>query len=116
MLEDATGQIKITWFNQPYLVKMFTAGSSVKVAGKVAESKSGIYLANPEIENAKDLPIDSHNSLFSAKGGSASGGKNGTAENGVLSLYPVYPETRGITSRWFYHNIKKILAGAVLVK
>lgn len=106
MLEDATGQIKITWFNQPYLAKMFAAGSSVKVAGRVAEGKSGIYIANPEIENAKDLPIDSHNSLFQ---------KDGASGGGPL-FYPVYPETRGITSRWFYHNIKKILAGGGLDK
>ena len=104
MLQDATGQIKITWFNQPYLVKMFTAGSSVKVAGKVAESKSGIYLANPEIEKTKDFPIDSHNSLFQ---------KNGHGQGGP-SFYPVYPETRGITSRWFYHGIKKILSDMAL--
>ncbi|MEK7143316.1 MAG: ATP-dependent DNA helicase RecG, partial [Patescibacteria group bacterium] len=104
VLEDATGQIKITWFNQPYLVKMFTAGSSVKVAGKVAESKSGIYLANPEIEKTKDFPIDSHNSLFQ---------KNGHGQGGP-SFYPVYPETRGITSRWFYHGIKKILSDMAL--
>lgn len=103
-LEDQTGTIKIVWFNQPYLAKMFFVGNMVKVNGKVAEGKNGLYLANPEIERAENLPIDSHDSLF----------KKENEMTGVLSLYPIYPESRGITSRWFYHGIKKILSGAMI--
>lgn len=125
-LEDQTGTIKIVWFNQPYLAKMFFAGNMVKVNGKVSEGKNGLYLANPEIERTENLPVDNYDSLFSAKGGSrlkadqpraganSSGGKDKDGLNGVLSLYPIYPESRGITSRWFYHSIKKILSDPVL--
>ena len=107
--EDLSGRIKIIWFNQAYLAKMIKEGESVKLTGRVTQgnnkSKQGIYLANPEFEKLPHLPIDSHDSLFSAKGGSASGGK---MENTGFS-YPIYPETRGITSKWFYHAIEKIL-------
>jgi len=94
-LEDQSGRIKAVWFNQPYLAKMIRDGSPVRVTGKVSERKGEIYLANPEIESLSLLPSGSSNSLFN------------DAEGG--SLYPKYPESRGITSRWFYHAIQKII-------
>jgi len=103
---DLSGKIKITWFNQAYLAKMIKNGENVKLTGKVTQGKNGIYLANPEFEKLPDMPIDAHDTLFSAKGGPTSGGKN---ISNVGFSYPVYPETRGITSKWFYHALEKIL-------
>ncbi len=100
-IEDLSGKIKITWFNQAYLAKMIKDGESVKLTGKVTKGKNGIYLVNPEFEKLPDMPIDSHDTLFSAKGG-----KN--FDNKGFS-YPIYAETRGITSKWFYHAMEKIL-------
>ncbi|HPS21247.1 MAG TPA: ATP-dependent DNA helicase RecG [Candidatus Paceibacterota bacterium] len=100
-IEDLSGKIKIIWFNQAYLAKMIKNGENVKITGKVTQSKNGLYLANPEVEKAPDLPIDSHDSLFSKN-------TDNNTENSGFS-YPVYRETRGITSKWFYHAIEKIL-------
>jgi len=100
-IEDTTGSIKIIWFNQAYLAKMLHDGENVKLTGKVTkgnQSKNGIYLANPEFEKLPNMPIDAHDTLF----------KNGGGENTGFS-YPIYAETRGITSKWFYHAIEKIL-------
>lgn len=110
-IEDLSGKIKITWFNQAYLAKMIHEGENVKLTGKVTQSKSGIYLANPEFEKMSNMPIDSHDTLFSTKGGSASGGKE--IPNTGFS-FPIYAETRGITSKWFYHAIEKILRDKTL--
>ena len=99
-IEDLSGKIKIIWFNQAYLAKMLHDGESVKLTGKVTASKSGTYLANPEFEKIPNMPIDSHESLFPSLR------REGQGEG--LS-YPVYAETRGITSKWFYHAIEKIL-------
>ncbi len=96
-IEDLSGKIKITWFHQAYLAKMIHEGDSVKLTGKVTESKYGLYLANPEFEKMSTLPIDSHDTLFTKEG----------MENTGFS-YPIYHETRGITSKWFYHVIEKI--------
>src|ERR1035437_3370417 len=104
-IEDISGKIKVTWFNQAYLAKMIHEGDNVKLTGKVTKGKSGIYLANPEFEKMSNMPIDYHDTLFSVKGGSASGGKN--IPNTGFS-FPIYAETRGITSKWFYHAIEKI--------
>lgn len=95
--EDLTGKIKIIWFNQPYLAKMVHEGDNVKLTGKVMQNKTGLYLANPEIERTPDLAIDKHDTLFS----------EGNQDFGLS--YPIYRETRGITSKWFYHAIEKII-------
>ncbi len=102
-LEDITGKIKITWFHQAYLAKMIHEGENVKLTGKVTQSKHGIYLANPEFEKADISQLDSHNTLFNNKN-----------ENNIGFSYPIYHETRGITSKWFYHAIEKILKDKTL--
>jgi ATP-dependent DNA helicase RecG len=97
-ITDLTGKINIVWFHQPYLAKMLKEGSTVRVTGKVSESKTyGLTLTNPEINKEDILPIDLHDSLFQ---------KN---EGGEQYGYPVYPESKGITSKWMYHAINKIL-------
>src|SRR3989338_10115973 len=103
-IADLSGKIKIIWFHQAYLAKMLHNGENVKLTGKVTESKAGlpasrqgIYLTNPEFEKLNLLPIDVHDTLFK---------KDGTPNTGFS--YPIYAETRGITSKWFYHAIEKI--------
>ncbi len=102
-IEDLTGKIKIIWFHQAYLAKMIHNGESVKLTGKVTAGKGGIYLANPEYEKMIDIPINSHDTLFKKKGTESIG-----------FSYPIYAETKGITSKWFYHAIEKILKDKTL--
>ncbi|MDO8659174.1 MAG: DEAD/DEAH box helicase, partial [Candidatus Parcubacteria bacterium] len=110
-IADLSGKIKIIWFNQAYLAKMIYDGDNVKLTGKVTGSKNGIYphtfperkgvgvyLANPEFEKLGNMPIDSHDNLF----------QKSNIENTGFS-YPIYVESRGITSKWFYHAIEKII-------
>jgi ATP-dependent DNA helicase RecG len=101
-VEDGTDRIKIMWFNQPYIAKMLTDGMYVKLAGKVTGSDDKLYLANPEIEKLESLPIDRHDSIF----------KN--TENLAETIYPVYRETKGVTSKWFFHTVQKCFASGIL--
>lgn len=101
-VEDGTARIKIMWFNQPYLAKMLTDGMYVKVAGKVSGSENKLYLANPEVEKLDVLPIDRHDSIF----------KN--TETLADSIYPIYRETKGVTSKWFFHTVQKCFGSGVL--
>lgn len=100
VVEDETGHIKIIWFNQPYLAKMVREGAIVKVHGKVSARKGELFITNPEIEEVGAIPSATGNSLFG----------DAAASFG----YPVYPETRGITSKWFYHSIQKIFKSGIL--
>ncbi|MCF7834069.1 MAG: ATP-dependent DNA helicase RecG [Candidatus Pacebacteria bacterium] len=94
---DETGKIKVIWFNQAYIAKMVHEGQFVELTGRVTKSKNGIYLANPEFKKMSTMPIDVHNSLFS------------TENKNKIFGFPIYAETRGISSKWFYHAILKIL-------
>jgi ATP-dependent DNA helicase RecG len=98
-LEDGTGKIKLMWFNQPYIAKMLTDGGCVKISGRV-EGKSSVYVANPEVEHISELPVGGVNTVF---------GTNDSTE-----LFAVYPETKGVTSRWFRHAIQKLLSKGCL--
>lgn len=101
-VEDGTSRIKIMWFNQPYIAKMLSDGIYVKLAGKVAGSEGKLYLTNPEIEKLESLPIDRHDSIFN------------NTENLDETLYPVYRETKGVTSKWFFHTVQKCFAAGIL--
>lgn len=101
-VEDQTGSISIVWFNQAYLAKMFTVGDSVKVTGKINQTKNGLSITNPEIEKTPTLPIDIHDTLFV---------KEGVENSGIR--YPIYPESRGVTSKFIYHAIDKIFKAGI---
>ncbi len=98
-VSDETGSIKIVWFRQPYLAKMLQDGSIVKVTGKVTDYKGKLGFNNPKIEGVSKLPQLIGNSLFG---------------DGEHTLYPVYPESRGITSNWIYHAVQKIFTSGLL--
>lgn len=101
-IEDGSARIKVMWFNQPYLAKMLTDGMYVKLTGKVTGTEGKLYIANPEIEKLDALPIDRHDSIF----------KN--TENLDDSIYPVYKETKGVTSKWLYHTALKCFEKGIL--
>ncbi len=101
-VEDGSAKIQVMWFNQPYLAKMYQNGMYVKLAGKVAGSDTKLYLSNPEVEPLDSLPIDRHDSIFK------------DTEGYDDTLYPVYRETKGITSKWFYHTVLKCFEKGVL--
>jgi ATP-dependent DNA helicase RecG len=102
IVEDETGKIKLVWFNQPYIAKMMREGALVRAEGKVTERKDELYMSNPKIEMINQLPNAVGDSLF------------GKAEGDEHSMYPVYPESKGVTSYWMYHTIQKIFSAGVL--
>ncbi len=100
-LSDETGNIKIIWFHQAYLAKMLHEGALVRVQGKISERNGSFSLLNPKIESVPKIPIGVGDSLFSKD-----------TDTGVL--YPVYGETKGISSNWIYHTIQKLFSGGAL--
>lgn len=119
-VEDETGRIKIVWFHQAYLAKMLREDSFVRVEGKVSErsvrlrpasagqaqdKKDSLYFSNPKIEEVSKLPIGVGDSLFA---------RDPDQSGQVHVLYPVYPETRGLTSNWIFHKIQNIFQSGIL--
>lgn len=108
-VEDETGRIHCVWFNQPYLAKMLKDESLVRIEGKISQRKQKVnsdkagelYFSNPKVEAVSNVPIGVGDSLF---------GDNNEAH----TLYPVYPESRGISSSWIYHTLQKLFKNNIL--
>jgi ATP-dependent DNA helicase RecG len=96
-LEDASGKIKMMWFSQPYIAKTLFDGMPAKVSGKIAGAGAKIYLANPAIDKSPVNLETAHDNLFAVR-----------TETQAEELYPIYPESQGVSSLWFLHAVKKI--------
>ncbi len=101
-IEDPTGTISAVWFHQPYIAKMLQEGTFAKFTGKISENKKGLYISNPEFEMIDKLPNGVGSSLFSEK------------DTDGFSAFPVYSETKGVTSKWLYHTIQKMFSQGIL--
>jgi ATP-dependent DNA helicase RecG len=89
---DGTGTLRIVWFHQPYLAKMVPTNELVRLRGTLTVGKGKKYIANPTVEKAAGIPI---------------------LEN-PTGLMPVYPESAGVTSLWFYHALKRVFEEGIL--
>jgi ATP-dependent DNA helicase RecG len=101
-LEDASGRIKMMWFSQPYIAKSLHDGMVVKVSGKVAGTGAKLYLANPSIDKSPIAPEAVHENLFVTR-------TNSPDEQ----LYPIYPESQGVSSLWLLHALRKVFESGV---
>ena len=91
IIADETGAIKAIWFNQPYISKVLQVGRRVNFAGRVAISSDEIYLQNPTYEIVSATSETKH----------------------TAGLIPVYPETRGLTSKGLRYLINAVLKNLV---
>jgi ATP-dependent DNA helicase RecG len=85
IIADASGTIEAVWFNQPYLTRQLRAGRRIVLSGKVDEYLGRLRLQSPEWEPLEKELIHTGR------------------------LVPVYPLTRGITSRWMRRLMKRVL-------
>ena len=90
VISDDTGSIRAVWFNQPYLKNILHAGRRANFAGKVSVSDEDqeVYLSHPTFELIQNE-------------------EEGTRHTG--RLVPVYPETRGVTSKMLRTFIQPVL-------
>lgn len=85
-VKDETGSIDVLWFNQPFLTKAIKKDDLISLSGKVDIERNKIKMLSPDYEV-----------IFG----------NLTIHTG--RLVPVYPETRGISSKWLRRQIFKLL-------
>lgn len=88
VLRDETGEILLVWFNQPYLTRSIKAKDRLSAAGKLGQFGSRAALISPDYELIR--------------------GEGSPKELAVHTgrLVPVYPETRGVSSKWLRSRIK----------
>lgn len=84
---DQTGTIEVIWFNQPFLTQYIQEGTRINLSGKITKYKARLAMESPEYEvlNENGTPIHTGR------------------------LVPIYPETRGVTSKWLRRQVYTIL-------
>ena len=85
-LQDATGAVRLVWFNQPYRAAGIKATQAYFVSGTYELSRQRFAITNPVTELASDVATN------------------------TARIVPIYKETKGITSR----QIREAVQGALL--
>ena len=80
-VEDETGTLRMIWFNQRFVSQTLKPGMVIRASGKVTKDRNGLVMTSPSFERA-------------ARDATQTG-----------RLMPVYPETAGLTSRFFRWQI-----------
>ncbi len=86
-IRDESGSIRAVWFNQPYVKNVLRPGKLANFSGKVSVSEEDIYLSHPTYE------------LVSFR-----------ETRHTARLVPVYPETKGLTSKGIRFVVQPVLA------
>ena len=82
---DATGSVRLVWFNQPYRAGAIKHSQQYYVAGEYALRRGRFSIANPSVELVSDFPVN------------------------TARIIPVYRETKGLKS----FNIRKLIRQAM---
>lgn len=85
-ITDNTGEITAVWFHQPYVSRLLAENDLVRLEGKISERKGKLFISNPIYQKI---------SVLSYRGSGA-------------RMIPIYPTTRGLSSRWIQFHISKI--------
>jgi len=112
---DRTGDITVTFYNQPYNRDKFTKGDTVLFFGKVSSGYYGLELVNPEA-----LLLSDEEALLAAEAepdgdnypSDANAGANAllSVKEGFQGIFPVYPLTAGLSQKVLRKFIKEALA------
>ena len=92
VIKDETDTIRAVWFNQPFVENYIKEGSMISIAGKVSVDKKGLYFSSPTYEKIQSAPTHTGR------------------------LVPVYPETKGVTSKYLRLLVKQSLSKIPQIK
>ena len=85
LVSDGTGQVQVTWFNQPWLAEQLKAGTQIALSGKLEQ-----YLGRPTFNNPEWEPV-ARDMLRTGR------------------IVPIYPQTEGLNSQKLRTLIKMVL-------
>ena len=93
-VEDNSGKLQIIWFNQTFLSRSIFIGERYSFSGKFDWFSRKVAMISPDYENIESKTTTIH----------------------TAKLIPTYPETHGVSSKWFrgrlniaWNNIKPSL-------
>ena len=115
VIKDDTGVVKAIWFNQKFLLAVLKPGRLVNLSGKVIAAKDGsLCLSHPthEFITLAQMNAENENTRNDAEKiqrNSALKSASFSETRHTARLVPIYPETRGFTSKAFRYLIKPTL-------
>jgi ATP-dependent DNA helicase RecG len=83
---DGTGSLRITWFNQPWILEKLRPGKAVVLSGRVDQYLGHLTLNNPEWEPLERQQLHTNR------------------------IVPVYPLTAGVTAKWLRRVISSVVS------
>lgn len=93
-IQDETGSIDVIWFNQPFLVDVIRKGDHISLSGKIDWYIHTLVMQSPVYEVTQSTVnnyVNYHETIHTGR------------------LVPVYPETRGLSSKWLRRQIYNII-------
>jgi ATP-dependent DNA helicase RecG len=85
VISDGTGALRISWFNQPWLLNRFSEGMNIAVAGKIEQYLGRLVLNSPDWE-----PVE-------------------TEHLHTNRIVPIYPLTANITQKWLRQLMDQVI-------
>lgn len=87
VIDDGTGKIKLTWFNQPYIIRMCVVGLTLAVAGEVKKKGALLTMQPDEYEIIRDAGEGHHTG----------------------AIIPIYPQRKGLSTRLLREKIAYVI-------
>ena len=96
VVEDSTGRLQAVFFNQPFLERLFTVGTSIMLTGRMVAGAQGWVAMRMEVAQYEVIGAETEAPLH------------------VGRIVPVYHETKGWTSRQMRVLMKSLLDAHVM--
>jgi ATP-dependent DNA helicase RecG len=111
-MADETGKLKVNWFNHRFLKNIISPGINMSVAGLVETQGKSLVIQNPEYEILMSLrasPPNGRSVAISSGLPRRFAPRNDEVLIHTGRLIPIYPETKGLTSKWLRSKIFGLL-------
>lgn len=82
---DASGSVRLSWFNQPYRAAALKPGLEYYVSGEFGLHYNRLSIQNPSVEMVSEFPVN------------------------TARIVPIYRETKGLTSRQIRVFLREVL-------
>jgi len=84
-VNDGSGSLRITWFNQIWIAKRLNNGLQIVLSGKIDQYLGRLVMNNPEWEHVDQQQLNTNR------------------------IVPVYPLTAQISQRWLRHQLHQLV-------
>ena len=86
IINDGTGSLRLTWFNQPWIANRLQSGDSISVSGKIDQYLGRLVMNSPDWESVEVENLHTNR------------------------IVPIYPLTANIAQKWLRARMKDVVS------